>query len=105
MVWGVLALRPECRPKPESRRKRLWRGRGDGAEANSVRLRGQRVESHTRCLRATTIPPTPRSCPTLRVNAKSIAKLKSADPRPANDPAATHGVDKLTVDGRLANIG
>ena len=46
-MCGVLALRPERRLKPESRRKRLWRGRGDGAEANSVRrgasaLRGAR---------------------------------------------------------------
>src|ERR1700732_4374016 len=35
-VPGELALRPERRPKPESRRKRLWRGRGSGVEANSV---------------------------------------------------------------------
>ena len=50
IVWGELALRPECRPKPVCRRKRLWRGRGDGAEANSVRrgasaLQLQRVSS------------------------------------------------------------
>jgi hypothetical protein len=36
-----LAPQPGCRPKPGGRRKRLGRGRGDGAEANSDRLRGQ----------------------------------------------------------------
>jgi hypothetical protein len=36
MVGSELALRSERRPKPVCRRKRLWRGRGDGAKANSV---------------------------------------------------------------------
>jgi hypothetical protein len=40
-VTHKLALRPERRPRPASRRKRPRRGRGDGAEANSDRLRGQ----------------------------------------------------------------
>jgi hypothetical protein len=62
IVRGELALRPERRPKPVSRRKRLRRGRGSGAEANSVRLRGQRVEGIGRSPTATSRPQ--RLCPT-----------------------------------------
>jgi hypothetical protein len=68
MVERELALRLKRRPKARKPRKRLWRGRGSGAEANSAHCGASTLRGDT-C--RSPIPSTPQSLPASSASTRS----------------------------------